>query len=156
MGTGQAASELPTVELMDALGLAQQGRRLSIKKTGQIWRLSLSDGVLQVTDHLRGTYCLRPVDPTSFDPEGPFYATTQFVFSRTDAGSAWSLVSRWHEPENRGQLEFERVELVEPRAEQLGEYAGEYVGDELPATYRFAVRDGAPCGYESTAGVGNH
>jgi hypothetical protein len=38
---------------------------------------------------------------------------------------------------NPGSLEFEPVVLVEPTADQLQQYAGEYESEELSATYRF-------------------
>lgn len=43
----------------------------------------------------------------------------------------------------REVIVFEPVELVAPSAEELALYAGEYVSDELAATYRFRVQDGA-------------
>lgn len=79
---------------------------------------------------------------THFDPQGAaFYATTQLILSRPTPDSPLSLISEWNEPENRGRLEFAAVELVDPTPEELQEYAGAYVSDELAATYRLAVRD---------------
>jgi hypothetical protein len=39
-------------------------------------------------------------------------------------------------------VELEPVQLAEPDAKQLGEYAGRYYSEELKATYTFFVRDG--------------
>lgn len=135
-----SASDLPTVEVSEE-ELRDKVGAYRIKKTGQIWRITLQEGELKLTDHLLATHRLRPVAVNRFDPEGPFYATTQFVFSRKSADSPMSFVSQWEEPENRGSLEFEPVELVEPSAAQLAEYAGQYVSDELAATYRMEVRE---------------
>ena len=37
---------------------------------------------------------------------------------------------------------FERYEPLKASAENFAQYAGEYTSAELPATYRFAVKDG--------------
>jgi hypothetical protein len=96
-----------------------------------------------LTDHVGATCRLRPLSASRFDPESPrFYPTTQFDFSRAAGDSPRSFASRWEEPENRGRLDFEAVELVEPTPDQLREYAGRYESDELAATYRLIVRDG--------------
>jgi hypothetical protein len=46
------------------------------------------------------------------------------------------------EPDNTGRLDFEAVEPVDPTMDQLKEYAGRYVSDELAASDRLMVRDG--------------
>jgi hypothetical protein len=138
----RAASELPTVVLKEA-DLRDKIGAYRMKSTGFIWRITLQDGALQLTDHLLATCSLRPLSATRFDPEGSrFFASTQFVFSRPTADSSLSITSQWDEPENRGRLEFEAVELVDPTPDQLMKYAGDYVSGELAATYRFMVRDG--------------
>jgi CubicO group peptidase (beta-lactamase class C family) len=136
------ASELPTVELKEA-DLRDKVGAYRMKGTGFIWRITLKDGTLRLTDHLRSTSSLRPLSATRFDPEGPrFSASAQLVFSRAVAGSPWSFTLQWDELEDTGKLEFEPIEPVDPTPDQLGEYAGRYESDELAATYRLAVRDG--------------
>lgn len=134
-------SEQPTATV-DETHLRDKVGAYRMQRSGQIWRISLQEGGLQLTDHLLKTHRLRPLSATRFDPEGPFYASTQFVFSRPSDAAPWSVTSQWDEPENHGRLEFTRVEMVEPAAEQLSEYAGVYVSDELAATYRVELRDG--------------
>ncbi len=137
-----STSDPPTVQLSEA-ELREKVGTYRVKSTGQIWRIVIRDGALHVIDHLLDAYRLRPLSAMRFDPEGPFfYESTRFVFSRTAVNAAIRLVSQWDEPDNRGQLEFENVELVEPTSDQLTQYAGQYISDELAATYRFIVRDG--------------
>jgi CubicO group peptidase (beta-lactamase class C family) len=138
----RAASELPTVALEEA-DLRDKVGAYRMKGTGFIWRVSLRDGTLQLTDHFQATCPLRPLGANRFDPEGPgFSASTQLVFSPAVAGSPSSLTSQWDEPGHSGRLDFEAVEPVDPTPDQLKEYAGRYESDELAATYRLAVRDG--------------
>jgi CubicO group peptidase (beta-lactamase class C family) len=138
----RAASELPTVKLAEA-DLRDKVGAYRMKRAGFLWRITLRDGKLQLTDHFHATCPLRPLSATRFDPEGPrFSASTQLVFSRAAAGSPWSLASRWDDPERAGQLDFEAVEPVDPTPDQLDEYAGRYDSNELAATYRLDVRDG--------------
>ena len=137
-----STSDQPTVQLSE-VELREKVGTYRVKSTGQIWRIEIRDGALHVIDHLRDAHRLRPLSATRFDPEGLlFYASTRFVFSRTATNAPIRLVSQWEEPDNRGQLEFENVELVEPNSDQLTQYAGQYVSDELAATYRLIVRDG--------------
>ena len=89
-----AASELPTVELKEA-DLRDKVGAYRMKRHGFIWRITLQDGTLQLTDQFQATCPLRPLSATRFDPESPgFSPTTQLVFSRPAAGSPWSLTSR--------------------------------------------------------------
>ena len=137
-----AASELPTVELKEA-ELRDKVGAYRTKYNGVIWRITLRDGTLRLTDQFHATCSLRPLSATRFDPEGPgFPPTAQLVFSRPAAGSPWSLTEEWDLPDNKARIEFQAVELVDPTPDQLKEYAGRYENDELAATYRLAVRDG--------------
>jgi hypothetical protein len=137
-----AASEVPTVEL-DEAELRDKVGAYRTKYNGVIWRITLRDGTLRLTDPFHATCPLRPLSATHFAPEGPgFPPTTQLVFSRPAAGSPWSLTQEWDLPDNKARVEFQAVELVDPTADQLKEYAGPYENDELGATYRLAVRDG--------------
>ncbi len=138
-----AASELPTVELKEAELRDKVGAYRRTKYDGVIWRITLRDGTLRLTDQFHATCSLRPLSATRFDPDGPgFHPTTQFVFSRPGAGSPWSLTQEWDLPDNKARVEFQAVELVDPTPDQLKEYTGRYENDELAATYRLAVRDG--------------
>ena len=137
-----STSDQPTVQLSD-VELREKVGAYRVKSTGQIWRIVIRDGALQVIDHLLDAHPLRPLSAMRFDPEGQlFYESTRFVFSRTGVNARIRLVSQWDELNNRGQLEFENVELVEPKSDQLAQYAGQYISDELAATYRLIVRDG--------------
>ena len=131
----QPTADVKEADLRDKVGAYR------LLKTGQIWQIKLENGKLKLTDHLLATHNLRPLSATRFDPDGPFYASTQFVFSQKPGEKRPSFVSEWDEPGNRGRLEFERVEMVNPNAAQLAEYTGEYVSDELAATYRLALRE---------------
>jgi CubicO group peptidase (beta-lactamase class C family) len=138
----RAASELPAVELKEA-ELRDKVGAYRMKGAGFIWRITLQDGTLQLTDQFHATCPLRPLSATSFDPEGPgFSPTTKLVFSRVRSGSPWSLTSRWDDPEDTRRRDFDAVEVVDPTPDQLKEYAGRYESDELAATYRLVVRDG--------------
>ena len=136
-----AASELPTVALKEA-ELRDKVGAYRTKSSGFIWRITLRDGTLRLTDQFHATCPLRPLSATAFDPEGPgFPATTQLVFSRPVAGSPWSLTQEWELPDNKARIEFQAVELVDPTPEKLKEYAGRYENDELATTYRLEGRD---------------
>ena len=131
-------AKVPAAELQGAVGAYR------LTTTGVIWKITLEDGSLRLTDHLLGKFRLRSLGNGRFDPDGPFfYATTQFVFARPKPDGPVLFTSEWEEPESRGRLKFEPVQLVEPTPEQLKAYAGEFVSEELAATYRFIVRDGA-------------
>ena len=66
----RAASELPTVELKEA-DLRDKIGAYRMKSTRFVWRITLQDGTLQLTDQFKATCPLRPLSATSFDPEGP-------------------------------------------------------------------------------------
>jgi CubicO group peptidase (beta-lactamase class C family) len=137
---GRATADLPTVEVPE-VSLREAVGAYRMQETNLIWRIALRDGALHLIDHLNAAHRLRSLGAMRFDPEGPFYATTQFVFSRPRAGASLSFRSDWHEPDNRGILDFEPVELVDPSPDELAKYVGDYESDELAATYRIRVRD---------------
>jgi hypothetical protein len=106
---------------------------------GRIWKITLRDDSLAVTDHLNGTYPLRAVSPIRFrSTEGPGKGNT-FVFERKSPDAPFRLRLEW----KSGKLELQPVTLVQPTAEQLREYEGLFHSEELHATYAFAVRDGS-------------
>jgi CubicO group peptidase (beta-lactamase class C family) len=139
---GTAAADLPTVAVPEA-ALRETVGAYRMKNTNLIWRIALRDGALSMIDHLNAAHRLRPLGGMRFDPEGEFYATTQFVFSRARADAPMSFRSVWQEPDNRGSLDLEPVQLVDPSEDELAKYAGDYESDELAATYRIRVRDKA-------------
>jgi hypothetical protein len=137
---GIAATDLPTVAVPEA-ELRETVGAYRTKSTNLIWRIACQDGALHLIDHLNAAHRLRPLGGMRFDPEGEFYATTQFVFSRPQAAAPMSFRSEWQEPDNPGSLDFEPVQLVDPSPDELARYAGDYESDELAATYRIRVRD---------------
>jgi hypothetical protein len=140
---GAAAGDLPTVAVPEA-ELREPVGAYRMKSTNLIWQIALRDQALVMIDHLNAAHRLRPLGGNRFDPQGDFfYATTQFVFSRPRADSPMTFRSEWQEPDNRGILDFEPVELVNPSPEELAKYAGDYESDELAAIYRLRVRDQA-------------
>jgi CubicO group peptidase (beta-lactamase class C family) len=137
-----AASELPTVELKD-VELRDKVGAYRAKNSRSIMRITLRDGKLRLSEPFHATCPLRPLSATRFDPEGPTYSpTTQFVFSRPEAGSPLSVTQEWDLADNKARIEFQAVELADPTPEKLREYVGRYENDELAATYRLKVRDG--------------
>jgi CubicO group peptidase (beta-lactamase class C family) len=135
-------SKLPTVKL-DEGDLRDKVGAYRTKYNGTIWRITLQDGTLRLTDAFHATYPLRPLSATRFDPQGAgFSPTTQLVFSRSAAGPPWSLTQEWDLPDHKARIKFQSVELVDPKPDQLKEYAGQYENEGLAATYRLAVRDG--------------
>jgi hypothetical protein len=138
----QPASDVPEVALSEAQLSRLVGNYRPKGAGGAAWTIGKGSRGLALTDHLRQTIPLRSLSATTLDPDGPqFYATTRFVFSDVEPRSGFT--AEFDEPENRGRIEFERVELVTPTASDLEGYAGEYECDELAVTYRFMVRDGA-------------
>ncbi len=135
------ASELSTVAVKEA-DLRDKVGAYRVKSTRLIWRISFHDGKLWLTDASRATRPLRARSATRFDPERAGFPTTQLIFSRSRAGSPWSLTSWWEDEDYSGKLDLEAVELVEPTPDQLRQYAGRYESDELGATYKLEVRDG--------------
>ena len=137
-----AASELPTVKLEEA-ELRDKVGAYRTKYNGMIWRITLRNGTLRLTDQYHATCSLRPLSATRFDPESPrFPPAAQLVFTRPTAGSRWSFTEEYDLPDIKARIEFQPVELVDPTPEQLKEYAGRYENDELAATYRLEVHDG--------------
>src|SRR5262249_4306610 len=91
-------------------------------------------------DPFNRTWRLRPLSPTRFRaPDSPIDKST-LVFEQTNADAPVTLRM---EVDDGSTLEFERVTLVEPGGKELADCAGVYYNDEVQATYRFFVRDGA-------------
>jgi CubicO group peptidase (beta-lactamase class C family) len=124
--------ELPERDLAGKVGAYRM-------RDGSIWRVSLRSGQLAFTDHLNGTWRLRPVSPTRFRAtEGPAQKST-FVFEQMDSAARATLRM---EVDDGQIIPFERVTLVQPSPGELAAYAGAYANAELQATYRFFVQDG--------------
>jgi hypothetical protein len=139
--TMQSATELPTVKLSEKDLSRLSGDYRPKGSRGAPWTIQLTSRGLELIDHLQKAVPLRPLSANSLDPDGSyFYATTRFVFSESERPS---FTAQWDEPENRGQIEFERVELTTPTAADLASYVGQYECDELAITYRTEVREGA-------------
>jgi CubicO group peptidase (beta-lactamase class C family) len=110
-----------------------------LRADGRIWRIAFRNDRLLVIDHLNNAIPLIPMGRDRFQPDGGFFhETARFEFNRVLPESAFSLTSRW----NGGTVTTDRVDLVEPRPEQLTDYEGQYISDELAAVYRFRVVDG--------------
>jgi CubicO group peptidase (beta-lactamase class C family) len=114
--------------------------------TSTIVQFVVRDGGLRLIDHLHHEYELAPVGRNRFRPVGdtPFYDSARFEFHRDpDTGHSDSAILSSHERGFNEQYQLKRIDIVEPTPEELAEYAGEYVSDELGATYRFKVADDA-------------
>jgi CubicO group peptidase (beta-lactamase class C family) len=109
-----------------------------------VWRTEVRQGELMLIDHLEKAFVLKPLSASRFKPVGktPFYPSARFEFAIDDAGTAKGLGLSSCESGFHETYRFNRVQLVEPSAEKLGEYAGQYISPELAATYRFKVEDG--------------
>jgi CubicO group peptidase (beta-lactamase class C family) len=125
--------ELPERELAGKPGVYRMNN-------GRIWKVTLRDGGLTVTDHLNGTWRLRALSPTRFRvPDSPIDKST-LVFEQKSADAPVTLRM---EVDDGSTIDFERVTLVEPGPKELADCAGVYYNDEVQATYRFFARDGA-------------
>jgi CubicO group peptidase (beta-lactamase class C family) len=106
---------------------------------GGVWRVTVREGLLYYTNHLSETFELRHIGGNRFEAVDTPYVGDVFVFRKTSDDAAYSL---WLES-GENEIGFDRVELVHPSADELATYAGEFYNDELLATYRFQVREGA-------------
>jgi hypothetical protein len=138
----RAASEQPAVKLSMSAMSRLVGAYRPKGPGGAPWKIGIGASGLELTDHVGQTIPLRPLSASTLDPDGPyFYPTTRFIFP--DGENPPGFTSEFDEPENRGRIEFERVELAAPTAGELEAYAGTYTCEELAVTYRFMVKDGA-------------
>ena len=133
--------ELPPDELRDKVGAFR------LLDEGRIWKVAIREGDLHVIDPLNKAWRLKPLTATRFRPVGdtPFYKSARFHFRREAPDQPWAMTLESNENGFREVLEFRRVDLVDPPPDRLIDYAGDYLNDELSATYRFAVKDGALC-----------
>jgi CubicO group peptidase (beta-lactamase class C family) len=115
-----------------------------IVSEGRVWRVAVQDGDLHVIDPLQKSWKLAPLGPTRFRPEAasPFYKSARFLFHPDPQGGRPSMILESNEHGFHEVLDFEPVELANPSAESLAEYAGRYASEELAATYRLQVKDG--------------
>lgn len=111
-----------------------------------IWRIIVRDGGLTLIDHLHGEFELAPINRDRFRPVGEtrFYDSARFDFHRDNAsGKCDSVTLSSIERGFSEQYELLPVEIMNPTESELEDYAGEFVSDELGATYRFKVEDDA-------------
>jgi CubicO group peptidase (beta-lactamase class C family) len=134
----------PLPELSES-ALAELAGAYSSGGTNPVWRIEVRDGTLRLVDHLRAAFRLEPLTPTRFRAAGdaPFYPSARFEFERPTPGEPPVMTLSSHEHGFREVIPFRRVALVDPGPDELADYAGEYVSEELAATYRFRVQDGA-------------
>jgi CubicO group peptidase (beta-lactamase class C family) len=106
----------------------------------RLWTIDFNDGALQLThDRFAGAFRLRPIKEGRFIPvDFPFQNET-LRFERRDGEDRDSLIYEWPV----GSCEFKPIEPLAPTDEQLASYAGRYDSDELLASYRFRVAEGA-------------
>lgn len=110
-----------------------------MRNTRMVWRVSVLDGKLAVTDHLSATYRWQAIGPQRFRAtEGPSKDASTLVFER----GAENLFEMRLEGDDGSKIDFESIALVEPNAQRLNDYAGRYYCPELAATYSFSVREG--------------
>jgi CubicO group peptidase (beta-lactamase class C family) len=133
--------ELPPDELRNKVGAFR------LLDEGRIWEVAIREGDLHVIDPVNKAWRLKPLTATRFRPVGdtPFYKSARFHFRREAPDQPWAMTLESNENGFREVLEFRRVDLVDPPPDRLIDYAGDYLNDELSATYRFAVKDGALC-----------
>jgi hypothetical protein len=110
-----------------------------------IWKVSVVQGKLALTDHLDGTYRWQALSPMRFRAlEGPHQGTNTLVFNRdSDKRLHMRLEADDRLKADLSNVDFELVRTVTPDTKQLSDYAGRYYGAELNAIYTFSVRDGS-------------
>jgi hypothetical protein len=111
---------------------------------GRIWKLVVKDGDLHLIDYVHKSWRLKALSATRFRPVGetPFYKSARFIFHPEMPSSTFSMTLESSENGLREVINFQRINLVEPSPDELMECVGEYVSEELSATYRFAVKEG--------------
>ena len=125
--------ELTGADLSDKVGAYRMGPR------GPIWRIDLEAGTLRWTDHRDKTFDLCPVDATHFRPSGSPIDHNSFLFAREDPVERYTLTLKCPD----GSQQLTPVELIEPTADQLAQFAGRYFSEELTTTYRIKIDDGS-------------
>lgn len=121
-----AAVPLPPEALASRAGTYRSTR------TQEPARLVVRDGKLRVVDGPE----LVPLSRTEFQVPGSTY---RVIFRDGPDGRAVSALQLRPDGDT---IVIERVEAVRPTAAQLGEYAGEYSSNEVPATYTVVVDGG--------------
>jgi CubicO group peptidase (beta-lactamase class C family) len=98
-----------------------------LKREGRIWRVIVRDGELCVVDPIHKTWRLGAMSATSFRPVGetPFYPSARFTFHRDTPQERYSMTLESLERGFHEVLDFERVELAAPSAEELAGLEGE-------------------------------
>jgi hypothetical protein len=107
--------------------------------TREVWRIARKGATL-LADFEGGAYELRQVDNLEFEPiNHPRRMPVTFAV-RSDGKPRALTTSRFGFPD---PVTLEAVEEVHPDRDALAAYAGNYWSDELQATYRLAVKQGA-------------
>lgn len=138
-----AATQLPVDESVElsAEELQQFTGAFRHKANTPVWRMVVRDGNLTLVDHLDKAVTLMPVGERRFKAVGdnPFYPSARFDFEVNETGKASRVTLSSHENNFKEVIPFGRVELWSPSTEQLADFAGVYVSEELAATYRVKV-----------------
>jgi CubicO group peptidase (beta-lactamase class C family) len=123
--------EVPEAELRDKVGayyLADEGR---------LWRVTFKDGKLYNSNDIGETYELQPLGDDRFQPEK--YPTDTFRFARNDGNERYTLHLSWA----TGSVEYQPVDLPDPKSVPYADYAGEYFSEELTTFYRIKFEQDA-------------
>lgn len=109
------------------------GDRSFVMVTARDGGLDIRNPLVEPTSPLEAAAVLKPSAANLFvDPKGPEYL---FEPSANGLRLVWSSGQRTKHV-------LERIEPVHPTATELADYAGDYVSDELLATYRIRPKDG--------------
>jgi len=105
------------------------------RKTDATRVVSLRDGRL-IIGALGRTFPLEPVSETEFHiVEAPIQAMIKFEEQRGDKPLLLHVYSEGNKPET-----YEAFEWVKPSLEQLREYEGDYLSQELRVTFKIAIK----------------
>lgn len=108
-------------------------------RTGEAVRLTVKDGRWEFSgDVWFGRATLIPVSPRAFAFGTEGAAQGEFIAFERDAVKAFTLRPRG----SKDSITYERVAEWKPSAEQLREFAGRYVSEELSNEVVFGIRSG--------------
>lgn len=110
-----------------------------VDEIGRVWKVAFRDGNLYLTHQRLGTFQLRAINNQRFEAVGFPLPNETVRFEQRSAKPRCSLIYDW----GFGSLEFKPFDPPELSATQLTSYCGNYYSDELLATYRIRLKDGA-------------